>query len=478
MAEFDIAVIGAGSAGLAIAMAAAQFGMRTALIEQAAPGGAMLHQGGLAGRALLAAAHAAREARIAGRFGLGIAVPEVHWPGVCARLAAVIAAAAPAAGHGRLVAYGVTPIEGTARFAGRDTLLVRAARSGPERRLTARRFVVAAGSIPVWPAIEGLAEMPVLTRAGLVSLETLPAHLLVLGGGAAAVEMAQGFAALGARVTLLAPDGVLPDEDAELVAGLCQALRQDGVAIRAGIGVVRAAMQGGGPVLTLADGARLSGSHVLLEMGRSPALAALALEAGGIRAGAGGIATDAALRSLTNRRVFAAGSIADPAGIGPQAGVGASHVGPVIRRAVFRLPGKGVPAAAPRVIHTVPALAQLGLTEAAARLAGRDIRILRAPLADTALALAEGRLEGLAKLVVSPRGRILGAGLLASQAEALATAWGVAIAGRLPVAAMADLALPAFSPAEAGRAAAASLDSAGLGRPWIRRAAALLSRLP
>ncbi len=121
--------------------------------------------------------------------------------------------------------------------------------------------------------------------------------------------------------------------------------------------------------MLLADGRRLSGSHLLIATGRTPNLERLDCAAAGVPTTPRGIATDSGLRSTGNRRVFAVGDIADPAGIGPryQTHAASHHAGVVIRRAVFRLPARIDDRAMPRVIYTDPELAQVGLTEAEAR---------------------------------------------------------------------------------------------------------------
>ena len=190
-----------------------------------------------------------------------------------------------------------------------------------------------------------------------------------------------------------------------------------------------------GPTLVLDDGRRIAGSHLLVAVGRRPNLEALDLAAGNVQASQAGIATDRGLRSLTNRRVYAVGDIADPRGIGPRAftHVGSYHAGIVIRRALFRLPARIDYAALPRVTYTEPELAQVGMTEAEARAAGHSIAILRWPLADNDRAIAERDTAGLVKLVVA-RGRMMGAGILAPNAGEMIGLWSLAIAQRVKLA--------------------------------------------
>ncbi|MGC8475575.1 MAG: dihydrolipoyl dehydrogenase family protein [Acetobacteraceae bacterium] len=468
-ARYDIAVIGAGAGGLSVTAVAARLGLRVALIERDRMGGDCLNAGCVPSKALLAAAHAARAARRAGRFGVW-AEPRIDWAGVRAHVAGVIAAIAPTDSAARYRALGAEVIAGEARFVAPDRLAV------GERELRARRIVIAAGSRAAIPPIPGLDTVPYLTHTNIFDLPAPPAHLLILGGGPIGLELADAFAGLDVPVTVVEAGRIAGREDPELANLLRGALLENGVQLREGVAV--AAVEPG-PTLVLADGSRITGSHLLVATGRRADLAALALEAGGVRASAAGIATDRGLRSLTNRRVYAVGDIADPAGIGPRAftHLAAHHAGIVIRRAVFRLPARLDLRAFPRVTYTMPELAQIGLTEAEARAAGHDPRILRWPLAESDRAQAERAPEGLVKLVVA-RGLVLGAGILAEGAGEMLGGLALAIGRRVPISALASMIVPYPTRAEAIARAAGSYYLDRLFGARTRRLAALLSRLP
>ncbi|HUN41225.1 MAG TPA: FAD-dependent oxidoreductase, partial [Acetobacteraceae bacterium] len=197
MADFDLAVIGAGAAGLSVTAVAAQLGVKVALIEQARMGGDCLNTGCVPSKALLAAAHAARAICGAGRFGLHVAEPHIDWNAVRAHVHGAIAAIAPMDSEARFRALGATVLRGTARFVGRDALAM------DGRRITARRIVIAAGSRAAVPPIPGLDRAPFLTNESLFDLTARPEHLLILGGGPIGLEMADAFAGLDARVTVV-----------------------------------------------------------------------------------------------------------------------------------------------------------------------------------------------------------------------------------------------------------------------------------
>lgn len=469
MPDFDLAVIGAGAAGLTVTAVAAQLGLRVVLIERGRMGGDCLNSGCVPSKALLASAHAAQMARNVRALGVDISAVEVDWPAVHAHVQGVIAEIAPMDSAARFAALGAQVLQGTARFTARDALAVDAQGS-----FSARRIVIAAGSRAAIPPIPGLADEPFLTNETLFDASERPEHLLILGGGPIGVEMAQAHAALGSRVTVVEANRLLSRDDPELVDGLRQSLIRAGVDLREGAEVRTVAP---GPTLVLADGSRLRGSHLLVATGRTPNLAALDLSAGGVAATSAGITTDRGLRSTTNPRVFAAGDIAAPDGLGPRAftHVGSYHAGIIIRRALFRLPARLDYRALPRVTYTDPELAQVGLTEAEAPAGSR---VLRWPLADNDRARAERRPEGLVKLIATPGGRILGAGLLAPNAGEMIGMWALAIQRKIPLATIAGMILPYPTRGEAGKRAAGQFFAERLLAPFTRRLASWLARLP
>lgn len=470
MPDFDLAVIGAGASGLTVTAVAAQLGLRVALIERDRMGGDCLNFGCVPSKALLAASHTAQAARAAGRFGLRLGEPHIDWARVHEHVHGVIAAIAPIDSEDRFRRLGATVLRAEARFVASDALSV------DGQRVTARRIVIAAGSSAAVPAIPGLAQVPYLTNATIFDLAEQPDHLLILGGGPVGLEMADAFAGLGSRVTVVEAATIAGREDPELAGRLRDALSRRGVVLLEGTKV--AAVEPG-PALILSDGRRIAGSHLLIAVGRRPNLESLDLAAGNVQATPAGIATDRGLRSATNRRVFAVGDIADPRRIGPRAftHVGSYHAGIVIRRAVFRLPARLDYAALPRVIYTSPELAQVGLTEAEAQSAGHQVEVLRWSLAENDRAVAERDTAGLVKLVVSGT-RILGAGILAPHAGEMIGLWALAIARRIRLGTLASLVIPYPTRSEAGKRAASNFFAPKLFAPRTKSLVRLLSRLP
>ena len=470
MPDFDLLVIGAGAAGLSIAAGAAQLGAKTALVERERMGGDCLNIGCVPSKALLAASHAAEKIRGAGRFGLRVPAPEIDWNAVRAHVQGVIAAIAPNDSEARFTGLGVTVLRGEARFVSPDSIAVNG------RVLTAKRFVIAAGSRAAVPPIPGLSNVPYWTNATLFDLAEKPDHLLILGGGPIGLEMADAFAGLGSRVTVIEASSIANRDDPELVAGLRLALTRRGITLLEGTAVASAEA---GPVLVLEDGRRIEGSHLLVAAGRRPNLEALNLKAACVGTSKLGIVTDKALRCPGNKRVYAAGDIADPIGIGPRAftHVGLYHAGIIIRRALFRLPAKVDYSALPHVTYTNPELAQTGMTEPDARAAGRAVQILRWPLSENDRAVTERDENGLVKLIVSGN-RVIGAGILAPHAGEMIGQWTLAISRKVPLSALAGLIAPYPTRSEAGKRAAGSYFAAKLFSERTKALVRFLGRLP
>jgi pyruvate/2-oxoglutarate dehydrogenase complex dihydrolipoamide dehydrogenase (E3) component len=421
-------------------------------------------------KALLAAAHSARAVRRAERFGVIAGDPVIDWDRLRAHVHATVTTIAPMDSAARYRGLGATVIAGEARFVDPETVTVDA------QRLTAKRFVVATGSRAAVPQVDGLNGAPYWTNETVFDLAERPDHLLILGGGPVGLEMADAFAGLGCRVTLVEAAGIAGGHDAELVDGLRQALAASGVGLHEGVPVARVEP---GPVLVLADGTRLAGSHLLVAAGRVPDLEALDLPAGNIRTSARGVLVDRGLRSVSNKRVFAAGDVADPEGIGPRAftHVATYHAGLLLRRLLFRLPARLDDAAFPRVIYTEPELAQTGLTETEANAKGLSVQLLRWPMYDNDRAVAEGDTAGLVKLVVRGN-RVLGAGILAPNAGEMINQWSLAITQRIPLSVLAGQIVAYPTRSEAARRAAGMGFASRLLAPRTKTLVRFLLRLP
>ena len=462
----DICVIGGGSAGLTVAAAAASFGQAVVLVERGAMGGDCLNYGCVPSKSLIAAAKHAHMARDGARFGVH-ASPQVNFAEVHAYVHNVVSTIAPHDSVERFEGLGVTVLKADARFTDARTV------AAGETLIRARRFVVASGSSPAMPPIEGLSDCAPLTNETVFDLTELPSRLAVIGGGPIGSELAQAFTRLGSAVSVVEASTLLPREDADAAAVVRDALIRDGVSLHENATVTQCHRDGDAVVLTLTDGTRVHADRVLVAAGRTPNLDSLDLEKAGIRATKAGITVDRGLKT-TNRRVFAIGDVTG----GLQFTHVASHQASLaVRAIVFRLPVTYDPALMPRAIYTAPELAQVGLTAAQAKERDPRATTRTAPLATNDRALTEGEGDGFAKLVISGRGRLVGATLVGPNAGEQAATYALALAARVKLSTLAGF-VPAYpTMAEAGKQAAVAHFAEKLDNPWLRRALKVIRRI-
>jgi pyruvate/2-oxoglutarate dehydrogenase complex dihydrolipoamide dehydrogenase (E3) component len=471
----DLCVIGGGPAGLSVASIAAAFGASVVLVEQDRMGGERLNSGCVPSKAILAAAHRAHLSRLASRFGIGAGLaPAVDFGRVQQYVQGVVSAIAPMDSAERFAAMGVRVLRAQASFADGRTVVAGG------RTIKARRFVVASGSRPAVPAIPGLDQMPYFTSDTIFTLTERPEHLVVIGGGAIGIELAQAYRRLGAEVTVVEPrERILDHEDPEMAAVIARALRREGVALVLESPIRRIEARPGHRFAVVLDGDRppVAGSHLLLAVGRRAAIEGLELKAAGIEADSTGIRIGRNLKT-TNARVYAVGDCVaeDPAG-GRFTHAANHQAGLVIRNALFGLPVRLGRSPVPRVTHADPELAVVGLTEEEARQRHRSVRILRWAFADNDRARAEGDTEGHVKAVVTPRGRILGCAIAGPRAGELIMPWVLAMARDLKVTELAGVVYPYPTLSEVTRSTAVEFLRPSTLNPWLRRLIGLVRRL-
>lgn len=469
MVEADICIIGAGAGGLQVATAAAAVGQRVVLIEKHKMGGSSLNYGCVPMQALIATARRAHDMQTAGAFGITAAEPAIDFGAVRAHIADVVAAIAPNDAVERFTAMGVMVVQANARFADKATV------EAGELRIKARRFVIATGSSPAIPDIPGLDSIAYLTNETIFETSRKLDRLVILGGDARALEMAQAHARLGSSVTVLCEGELLPLEDRELVGIVARALRAEGLDIREAVQINAVQpMRGGVRVTATANGVtgNIEASHLLIATGRKPNVSDLNLAAAGIKLAADGISVNATLRT-SNRRVYAIG---DVTGAAPQAHLAAYHAGVFLKRVLFRLRVAADMNAVPRVTFTSPEIAWTGLDEASARAKHGRINVLRWPYAENDRAQAERCGEGHIKVITSAGGDILGAGIVGAQASELIQVWTLAVAQKLGIRAMTELVVPHPTLSEISRQVAMNAYAVKATRPLMRSLVRLLGR--
>jgi pyruvate/2-oxoglutarate dehydrogenase complex dihydrolipoamide dehydrogenase (E3) component len=441
--DYDLVVIGGGSAGLVAAVGAAHLGARAALVEKKALGGDCLFTGCVPSKTLIASARFAADVRRAADFGFApppLQFNDGSFASVTGRVRRVIETVGEHDAPEVFRALGVGVIFGAPRFLSPRELGIEPGRGGDQRRrtLTAKRFCISTGSRPAVPPVEGLREAGFITNEEVFHLRELPASLVVLGGGPVGLELGQALARFGSEVTVVETgDRLLPKEDEESSATIERALRAEGLKILLNAKAVRAGRADGHKTLTIEENGRereLHAEEILAATGRRPNVEGLDLEAAGVRYDKQRIITDEYLRTSAPH-IFAAG---DVTGHFPFTHMAAYEASVVVRNALFFWPllQKADFRVVPWATFTDPEVARVGLTEREARERyGRGgVKIYRTEFADNDRAQAEGEVAGFAKLICrGRRGEIVGAHIVGPRAGELIHEVVLAMKERLPV---------------------------------------------
>ena len=469
----DLCVIGAGSAGLSATSLAAQLGASIVLVERAAMGGECLNSGCVPSKALLAAAKAAHAMRSGARFGIASVEPTVDFAAVRAHVRRVIETIAPHDSVERFEGLGAQVIRAEARFIEPRVLMA------GEQRIRARRVIIATGSSPATPKIEGREKVAFFTNETIFDNQTLPEHLLIVGAGPIGIEMAQAHRRLGARVTVLGNGRALPRDDAELARRLLQVLAGEGVVVREKVKIVAARTSAAGVTLTVEESGQTSsieGSHLLIAAGRTPKLASLDLAKAGVDCNADGIVVDAKLRTSAHG-VFAIGDIVAEA---PHfTHIASYHAGIAVQNALLFPFAKTNYDALPWVTYCDPELAHVGASEDDARKKyGDDVQVLKVEMKANDRAQTELATGGAVKVVARRNGAVLGVSILDSHAGEMVHLWGIAIASAMKLKQVARMIAPYPTLGEASKSVAGEFYKPRLFSDLSRRVVRLFSHLP
>ncbi|MEA2194961.1 MAG: hypothetical protein QOG42_1395 [Solirubrobacteraceae bacterium] len=428
--RYDLLIIGMGSAGMVAAEFASTLGVKVAVAERGRPGGDCLWTGCVPSKALLASAKAAHTIRHADAYGLEAVGPIVDTAQVWARMGAIQARiAATDDNPERFAAMGVDVLSGAARLTSPTTVRV-----GEQH--TTRFVLLATGSRPALPPIEGLADAGPLTSESIFALEHAPRSLVMIGGGPICVELAQALARLGVRVSILQRGPrLLPREEPALAERLTARLRIEGVAILTGVEADRVTVAADGTKTVHAGERSWAAAEVFVGAGRTPNVDGLGLQELDVRIGADGVEVDAALRTSV-KSIYAAGDVVGRHHFTHAAGYEAARA----VRNMF-LPGTSRGAyLVPWCTFTDPELAHAGLTEAQARAEHGDgaVAVWRQDLAHSDRARTDSADEGELQIVTA-KGRIVGAHVLAPAAGELIGELALAIDRRLKLADLASV---------------------------------------
>lgn len=436
--QFDLMVIGGGSAGFAAAIKGAELGFKVALVEAGVIGGTCVNVGCVPSKTLIRSVelyHLAAQHRFRGVH----TVPgRINWPEVIAHKDALVNKMRQAKYADVLAAYPeITHVRGRARLTGQNGVeIVPATSGGADGKMYAPGKIVITTGAKSWaPPIPGLGDVPYLNSTSALDLKELPKSMLVLGANAVGLELAQTYARAGTYVTVLEVlPRIAPFEDEDISAALAEYLEGEGLRIVPGFKTTQVEKRDGRYILTgIKNDAEVvfDAGQLLVATGRRPNTAGMGLEEAGVKLGPRGEILVNDLLQTHNPFVYAAG---DVTGRDMFVYV-AAYSGQLAAENALTSAGRTYDAAyIPRITFTDPQIASAGLTEAQAREQGYEVRVSTLPMVHVPRALAARDTRGLIKLVANAANdQLLGAHILAPEAgemiqtAALAIRFGITV---------------------------------------------------
>jgi len=436
--DFDIGILGGGAAGLTIASGAAQLGAKTLLVDKEDRlGGDCLHYGCVPSKTLINTARVWHQARNAGRYGLpALELKPVDFRAVAARIQSVIDTIQKHDSVERFCRLGVKVEFGSPEFADEHSVKLNG------RTCSARTWVIATGSSPAIVPIAGLDKTPYITNREIFSLDRLPASLIFLGAGPIAAEMAQAFARLGSKVTVVQRSGrILGKEDKDMADAVMGALSSDGVTFHLNATTLEVRDLGVEKEVVIKKGEgtlNLRAETIVVALGREANVGGLGLEALGVEFDQKGIKVDNRLRT-TQRHIYAAGDVNGRHQFTHAAGY---EGGIVVANAIFHLPRKADYTFLPWCTYTDPELAGIGMNEVAAQEQGIKYSLWTEEFKDNDRSLAEGEETGKIKLLLDEHEKPIGVQILGPRAGDLLSEWVAVLNGGVRLATLAGAVHP------------------------------------
>lgn len=454
-ADYDLVIIGSGSAAFAAAIRASSNGAKVALVERDTIGGTCVNIGCIPSKTLLRAGELHHQAAQNPFIGLKTWAGPVELSVLMAEKSKLVGQLRKEKYLDLVDEYGFELMSGEARFIDEKAIVV------GNRTITARNFLIATGASPAIPDIPGLPEVDYLTSTEALDLQEPPKRLLVIGSGYVALELGQFYHHLGVEVTLMQRgDRLLKNSEPEISEVLSQALTGQGIRLITGAVFQKVEQDGAVKRVSLTVGGQqqvIEGDALLLAVGRKPNTAALHLESANVKLGERGeVLVDDYLRT-SNPRIYAAGDVT----MGPQFVYVAAHEGWVAaENAVHGSNQKRDLSVVPAVIFTNPSVATVGLTEKAARRQGYDVKTSLLPLDAVPRALVNREQAGLFKLVADAKtGQILGAHIVSDNAEEVIYSAVLAVKFGLTIEDLQSTFVPYLTMAEGLKLAALAFDS-------------------
>lgn len=434
-AHYDLIVLGSGQAGNPLAAAFAAKDKRVALIERDAVGGTCVNFGCTPTKTMVASAEIANFARRAAEFGVHVGPVTTNMQAVVERKRAIVASARQ--GNEKRLQQGVDLLRGVASFLGPRKIRVQL-NDGGNRELTADTIVIDTGLSPSLPKLDGVQTVQHLDNVSIMELEHVPEHLLILGGGYIGLEFAQMFRRFGSKVTIVqrGPQ-LLLQEDPDVAQEVAAILREDGIEILLDAEATGVAPGGAGIHLTISVAGVvriLQGSDLLIATGRKPNTEDLNLAAAGITTDQSGFISVNERLETSAPGVFAVGDVK-----GGPAFTHISYDDFRILKSNLLDGGQRITTGRqlPYCVFIDPQLARIGLTEIAAKKAGRNFRVAKIGMTSVARAIETGQTRGFMKaLVDSETSEILGAAILGADGGEIMSMLEIAMMGKLPCTAL------------------------------------------
>ena len=425
--DYDVGILGGGAAGLTTAAGAAQLGAKTLLIEKDSKlGGDCLHFGCVPSKTLIRTAQVYHEMKNADKYGLPrVDVPPVDFRAIAARIQSVIDRIQKHDSVERFCKLGARVEFGEAQFIDEHSIRLNGA------AISARNWVIATGSSAAVPPIEGLDRTVHWTNRDLFSLDRLPRSMIVLGGGAIGLEMAQAFSRLGCRVMVVElADQVLTPEDKDMADMVMSVLAGEGVEFHLGAKAVGVSDLGRERrvVIEAKSGERseLTAEAVLVAVGRKANVDGLGLDRIDLEFDRRGMKVDQRMRTTVHKHIYAAGDVNGAYLFTHAAGY---EGGIVVSNAVFHLPRKADYTYFPWCTFTSPELASIGMNEKRAREAGIEYSVYTEEFKGNDRSLAEGEEVGVVKMILDAKEKPLGVQILGPHAGDLISEWVAALNG-------------------------------------------------
>ncbi len=465
--DFDIGILGGGAAGLTVASGASQFGAKTLLIEkEKALGGDCLHFGCVPSKTLIKTAHVYHMMKNADKYGLPpVELKPVEFRDVANRIQSVINTIQKHDSEERFCKLGVKVRFGDAKFNDPHSVII-----GNET-YSAKKWLIATGTSPAIPPIEGIEGTSHITNKEVFSLDSLPKSMIVIGAGPIAIEMAQSFCRLGTKVSVVQRSGqILSKEDRDMADMVMAVLEKEGIEFYLNTALVRTKDNGDQKEVVIKDSAgkekSLKAEKILVALGRQVNTDGLGLEDISLEFDRKGIKVDDRLRT-NHSHIYAAGDVIGGYQFTHAAGY---EGGVVLNNAILHIPKKTNYTNLPWCTYTDPELASIGMNEKSAKAAGIDYSVWKEEFRSNDRSLAEGEETGMVKLLLDGKAKPVGIQILGPQAGELISEWVAVMNGGVKLSALASAVHPYPTLAEINKRVVGNYYSGKIFSPKVKKA--------